>query len=547
MNNDERIVIYDTTLRDGNQAIGVGLSLTDKLLIAERLAAQGIPYIEGGWPNPKNTVDAEFYRRIGAKGLSARVAAFGSTRRKGVDCATDPFVQALVASGAPVATIFGKSWDLHVKKVIRTTLAENLDMIAETVACLKREMDEVFFDAEHFFDGYLRNPSYALKTVRVAFEAGADCVVLCDTNGGMLPMGVQRIVRAVRERFEGALGIHVHNDAGCAEANSFVAVEEGCRHVQGTINGIGERCGNANLCTLIPGLQLKMGYRVMGEERLRELTATSVYISELANMPHNIRLPYVGESAFSHKAGAHVDGVLKTRESFEHIAPEVVGNRRRFVVSDQAGTGTILEKLGKIKPGVDKQDPLVRTVLAKITDMEAAGYRFEAAEGTFELIVREMLGLFESPFTVKGFRVIEEKRPGEVRSEATIKVEEDERFEHTAADGDGPVNALDNALRKALMKFFPGIADVKLEDFKVRVLDGSEGTEAKVRVLIESSDGTERWGTIGVSTNIIEASWLALIDSLKYKLMREGLSRGGSRGTTGRRNTKKGRSHGTAR
>ncbi|MBD3314876.1 MAG: citramalate synthase, partial [Chitinivibrionales bacterium] len=298
------------------------------------------------------------------------------------------------------------------------------------------------------------------------------------------------------------------------------------RHVQGTINGIGERCGNANLCTLMPGLQLKMGYKALADERMKELTAASIYISELANMTPNVRLPYVGESAFSHKAGAHVDGVLKARESFEHIEPEAVGNTRHFVVSDQAGTGTILEKLKHVQPNLDKKDPLVRNVLAKITAMEAEGYRFEAAEGTFELIVREMLGLFSSPFTVRGFRVIEEQRVDEMHSEATIKVEEDEhRFEHTAADGDGPVNALDNALRKALMKFFPSIGEVKLEDFKVRVLDGSEGTEAKVRVLIESSDGKERWGTIGVSTNIIEASWLALIDSLKYKLMRDGLSK----------------------
>jgi 2-isopropylmalate synthase len=365
-----------------------------------------------------------------------------------------------------------------------------------------------------------------MRTLRAAADGGADCIVLCDTNGGMLAGEMQRLIREVKERYDGPLGIHTHNDAGCADANTFLAVEEGCCHVQGTINGLGERCGNANLCTLIPGLQLKMGFDVVAEQQLHSLTSTSVYISELANVAHNIRLPYVGESAFSHKAGAHADGVRKVRESFEHMDPELVGNTRRFVVSDQAGTGTILERLSSIKPGLNKSDESVRAVLAKIMEMETEGYRFEAAEGTFTLLAHELLGLFKEPFRVKGFRVIEEKREnGDVFSEATIKVREGEEEEHTAAEGDGPVNALDNALRKALTKFFPSLKEVVLEDFKVRVLEGSEGTAAKVRVLIESSDRKERWGTIGVSTNIIEASWLALVDSLKYKLMKEAKGR----------------------
>ncbi len=523
------VTMYDTTLRDGNQAIGIGLSLSDKLDIADKLDNLGIHYIEGGWPNPTNPIDTEFYQKAATRNYRARLTAFGSTRRPGVGCDDDAFLRALAESKAPAATIFGKSWDLHVEKVIRTSLEENIAMIGESVAWLKERVDEVIYDAEHFFDGYRDNPAYAMQTIEAARQAGADIVVLCDTNGGVLPGEFLHIYREVAARIASPLGVHMHNDAGCADANSFLGVQEGAVQVQGTINGLGERCGNANLCTIIAGLQLKRGLPVLADEQLRMLTPTSIFISEISNVSHNTRQPYVGESAFSHKAGAHADGVRKIRQSFEHIDPSRVGNARQFVVSDQAGSSTIVEKLKDIRPDLDKKDPLVKKLLTRIKDLEGFGYQFEAADGSFQLHAHEILGLFTEPFSVRGFRVIEEKRAsGEIFSEATIKVEEDGVFEHTAAEGDGPVNALDNALRKALVKFFPELGAVKLDDFKVRVLDGREGTEAKVRVLIESSDGNERWGTIGVSTNIIEASWIALVDSLKYKLMKTRLQTPGA-------------------
>jgi len=512
--------IYDTTLRDGNQGIGVGLSLRDKLRIAEKLSEFGFHYIEGGWPNPTNEIDRSFYPAVARLNLKSRIAAFGSTRRPGASVGEDPFLRLLLETGAPVATIFGKSWDLHVEKVLRCSFAENVAMIGESVAYLKRHMDEVVYDAEHFFDGYRHNPDYAMQTLLAAQEAGADVLVLCDTNGGTLPSDFQRIWNEVAARTRIPLGVHLHNDTGCAEANSILAAEAGAVQIQGTINGIGERCGNANLVTIVAALQLKLGHKLFRDEQLARLSELSMFVSETANLLPNLRAPYVGTAAFSHKAGAHVDGVRKVRESFEHVAPESVGNERHFVLSDQAGGGTILEKLKDLKPDLDRADPAVKHLLAKIKQMEAEGYHFESADGSFKLAAMTLLGEFKEPFTVLGFRVIEEKNGhGAPVSEATIKVREGDVVEHTAAEGDGPVNALDAALRKALVKFFPRLAEVKLEDYKVRVLDGTDGTAAKVRVLIESTDGKDRWGTIGVSTNIIEASWLALIDSLKYKLM----------------------------
>lgn len=522
MTTKQKVFIYDTTLRDGNQAFGISLSLSDKLRIAERLSDLGFHYIEGGWPNPTNEADIEFYKQAKKRSFAAKIAAFGSTRRPHVSCSKDEFLQILVKTGAPVATIFGKSWDLHVKHVIKTSELENLDMIAESVAYLKRHMDEVVYDAEHFFDGYLYNKDYAFKTLLAAQQAGADCIVLCDTNGGMLPDRFTRIFQDVKSRLQSPIGIHIHNDSGCAEANSIIGILEGAVQVQGTVNGYGERCGNANLCTIIPALQLKRGYQLLPARQLETLTSVSVFVSEIANAAHNPQQPYVGEAAFSHKAGIHADAVLKINKSYEHVDPGDVGNARRFVVSIQAGSSTIRERLPSLKKDIDKHDPRVKKLLAKIKELEAQGYLFEAADGSFELIAMEMLGLFSEAFEFKGFRVIEEKREnGEVSSEATIKVKADGRTEHTAAQGDGPVNALDNALRKALVKFYPSLAEVKLEDFKVRVLDGRDGTGAKVRVLIESSDGYERWTTVGVSTNIIEASWLALIDAMKFKLMKD--------------------------
>lgn len=522
MNKIKTISLYDTTLRDGNQAIGVGFSLTDKIKIARRLSDMGLHYIEGGWPNPTNTIDCDFYKEIRKEKLKATIAAFGSTKRPGTKANQDEFLKMLIRVDVSTVTIFGKSWDLHVEKVLRCSLEENLEMIGESITYLKKEKDEVIYDAEHFFDGYKKNREYALKSLYVAQDAGADCIVLCDTNGGLLPTDFLEIFNDVKNKITKPLGVHMHNDTGCAEACSFLAADKGAVQIQGTINGLGERCGNANLCTLIAGLQLKRGYKLITDEQLKGLTETSVLISEIANMSHNIRYPYVGESAFSHKAGAHIDGVRKVRESFEHIQPELIGNKRRFVLSAQAGKSTILEKLKNIRPNLKKSDPVVKKLLKKIKDMESEGYHFEAADGSFQLIVSELLGEFKEPFYVKGFRVIEEQREsGTLLSEATIKVEEDGILEHTAADGNGPVDALDSALRKVLIKFFPSLKDVTLEDYKVRVLDEHQGTGSKVRVLIESTDGKERWGTIGVSENIIEASWLALIDSLKYKLMKD--------------------------
>ncbi len=522
MNQKTSIQIYDTTLRDGNQGVGINLSVSDKLRIAERVSELGFHFIEGGWPNPTNETDNEFFRQIAKKSLTAKIAAFGSTRRPGNTCSKDEIIQSLVKTDAPVATIFGKSWDLHVSHVIKTSEQENLDMIAESVAYLKRHMEKVFYDAEHFFDGFRSNKAFALKTLEAARQAGADCIILCDTNGGALPDEFIETFREVKKVISSPIGVHLHNDSGCAEANSILGVLEGAAQVQGTINGYGERCGNANLCTIVPALQLKRGYSIVSPEQLKTLTAVSIFVSEITNMAHNNQQPFVGEAAFSHKAGIHADAVLKVSKAYEHFEPVHVGNSRRFVVSLQAGSSTIRERLPGLKEKIDKHDPVIKQLLAKIKLLETQGYQFEAAEGSFELLARTALGEIHDDFEFKGFRVIEERREnGDIFSEATIKVRADGRLEHTAAEGDGPVNALDNALRKALMKFYPKLGEVKLEDFKVRVLDGRDGTAAKVRVLIESSDGADRWGTIGVSTNVIEASWFALIDSLKYKLMKD--------------------------
>lgn len=519
---EKQVAIYDTTLRDGNQAIGIGLSLRDKLEVAQKLDDLGVHYIEGGWPNPTNEIDSRFYPEVAKLHLKAKIAAFGSTKRPGTKIEEDPFIADLVAANAPVATIFGKSWDLHVTDVIRCTLDQNLEMIHESVRFLKSRKDEVVYDAEHFFDGYLNNPDYAIRTLLAAQDAGADSIVLCDTNGGLLPGDFRRIFLAVQEVITAPLGLHMHNDTGCAEANSIYGVELGATHVQGTINGLGERCGNANLCTIIPALQLKMGIPLISDDQMATLTETAIYVSDIANTGYNKRAPYIGQAAFSHKAGAHVDGVRKVRRAFEHIHPEEVGNKRHFVISDQAGSGTILEKLKDVRPDLDKKDPIVQSLLNQIKTREKDGYHFEAADGSFQLLVHEELGDFVKPFTIKGFRVIEEKvGESEPISEATIKVIDGDHEVHTAAEGDGPVDALSNALYKAVGTIYPVMKAVRLEDYKVRVLEGSGGTAAKVRVLIESSDGTERWGTIGVSNNIIEASWIALLDSIKYKLLKE--------------------------
>ena len=516
-----KVYIYDTTLRDGNQARGVSLSLEDKLLIARRLDEFGMDYIEGGWPNPTNQTDMQFYpesRKLRLK--HARISAFGSTRRAKIRPEDDPGLQCLIGTEAPVITIFGKSWDLHVTHILRTTLDENLTMIQDSVLYLKKFCEEVIYDAEHFFDGYKENPEYALKTLYAAEAGGADWIILCDTNGGMLTRECEKIFTGIQEKISVPLGIHVHNDSGCAEANSLICIARGARQVQGTINGIGERCGNANLCTIIPDIELKMALQTVGKKNLKKLRDLSLFVSEIANLHHNSRLPFVGEAAFSHKGGAHIDGVLKERRSFEHIDPSIVGNERTYILSDQAGGSTIVEKLSTFIPDVNKRDPRVKALLKRLKDMEGNGYQFEAAEASFRLLAYKALDMYQETFTFRGFRVIEEKR-GEKRpfSEATIQVEVDGAVEHTAAEGDGPVNALDNAIRKALSRFYPQISDIRLTDYKVLVINAKAGTAAKVRVLIESTDGQEIWGTVGVSENVIEASWLALLDSLNYKLM----------------------------
>ena len=523
----KRVFIYDTTLRDGNQAKGISFSLEDKLAVARKLDAFGVDYIEGGWPNPTNPTDVEFFRR--AKTMTwkhAKIAAFGSTCRPNGAPENDPILKPLVESGAPVLTIFGKSWDLHVTEVLRTTLEENLRMIRESVAFLKKNCDEVVYDAEHFFDGYKANPDYALSTLKAAQEGGADCIVLCDTNGGMaLSWELEEITARVAKELKTPLGIHVHNDTGVAVANSLAAVRAGAVQVQGVMNGYGERCGNANLTTIIADLQFKMGYPVVSDEQMRGLRALSLSIDEIANLATDIRAPYVGEAAFAHKGGAHVDGVMKLARSFEHMDPSLVGNGRDFVVSNQSGGSLIWDKLRAIKPDVDRRSPEVADILATVKRLEDEGYHFELADGSFQLLARRRLGLFKDRFEFLGFRAIEEQVDGAVRSEFTLKLKVGDAVEHTAADGNGPVDAMNKAMLKALVKFFPSLKDLELADFKVRVLDNHSGAGAKVRVWTRYVDHShpdrEPYGTIGVSTNIIEASWMALRDGVQYKLMKD--------------------------
>jgi 2-isopropylmalate synthase len=521
----ESITIYDTTLRDGNQAAGVGLSLSDKLKIAEKLSDFGVDYIEGGWPNPTNQIDTAFYREIKKLNIKSKIAAFGSTKRPKTNIDEDPFIGDLVAADTGIATIYGKSWKLHATEVIRCAPQENLDMIFESIEYLLQYKDEVIFDAEHFFDGYRDDPEYAVKALETAKQAGASCLVLCDTNGGVLPGEFMRIFKNVRQKIDADLGVHFHNDTGCAEANSILALDLGAVHIQGTINGMGERCGNANLCTIIPAIQFKMNKTLIPFENLKKLKELSISVSDIANLGHNAHAPFVGDNAFAHKAGAHADGVRKNSVSFEHISPESVGNSRNFVVSDQSGRGTILEILkGILNKNIDKNDPIVNAVLTKVKEMESNGYHFEMAQGTLELLIHKEMNDFIAPFETKAFRVIEDKSENEKSpiSEAIIKIfdKETQKEVHTAANGDGPVDALYNALVKAVGELYPSISKVHLKDFKVRVLEGSEGTAASVRVLIESSDGVNSWGTIGVSTNLIEASWDALLDSVYYKLLK---------------------------
>jgi len=521
------VSIYDTTLRDGSQAEDVNFSVEDKIRISRKLDDFGVHYIEGGWPG-SNPRDIEFFREMRRIRLRrARLVAFGSTRRSKFKVAQDPSIKALVSSGVAVTTIFGKTWDLHVEKALRITLDQNLEIIHDSVSYLKRHMDEVVYDAEHFFDGYKANPAYALRTLLAAQEAGADCLVLCDTNGGTLTREVEEIIRQVKGRIAAPFGIHAHNDAELAVANSLAAVGLGAVQVHGTVNGYGERCGNANLCAILPALKLKMGINCMSDANLRKLRAVSRYVDELTNLPHRKWQPYVGESAFAHKGGVHVDAVAKVPRTYEHIVPEQVGNRRRVLVSDLAGRSNILQKAAELGITLRTDSPELTEILKRIKQLENEGFEFEGAEGSLELLMLRARHSYESVFTMFDridYRVLTEKRKVDPHpvSEATVTVEYQGAIEHTAAWGNGPVNALDIALRKVLPKYFPGrgLENVRLLDYKVRVLTAAEGTAARVRVLIESGDGDNKWGTVGVSENVIEASWQALVDSIEYKLLR---------------------------
>jgi 2-isopropylmalate synthase len=513
--------LYDTTLRDGNQARGINLSLNDKIRIAHLLNDFGVDYIEGGWPNKSNPTDDEFFRVIRKEHISnSKISAFGSTKRPKIKAEQDSILQYLVKSEAPVKTIFGKSWDIHVTEVICTELEENLDMISSSIEFLKKHSEQVIYDAEHFFDGYKANPEYALKTIKRAEQTRAEYIVLCDTNGGALPWEIEKIVKDVLKNVNCKIGIHCHNDTGLAVANSLSAVVAGATHIQGVVNGYGERCGNANLITIAADLCLKMGYELKCKGNISRLRYFSLAVDEVANMQSDVRAPFVGETAFAHKGGAHIDGVLKVAHSFEHINPEAVGNTREFITSDQAGGALIAEKLSKILPNIDKKSPVAAELLEIVKQKENQGFAFDTAEGSFEMLARRHLGLFKDKFKTLGYRVIEDMgKDGVNVSEASVKLQIGEKIIHEVSEGDGPVNALDMALRKALIEHFPSIATVKLDDYKVRVLGSKVGTDASVRVWITFGDGKENWHTAGVSTNIIEASWLALLDGINYKIM----------------------------
>ena len=546
MTQDRTIWLYDTTLRDGSQGEGISLSLNDKLKIARQLDAMGVPFIEGGWPgaNPK---DVQFFWKLQEQPLQqAEVVAFCSTRRPHKAAAKDRMLQGILAAGTRWVTIFGKSWDLHVTEGLKTSLEENLAMIGDTIEYLRSQGRRVTYDAEHWFDGYKHNPEYALKTLQTACNAGAEWLVLCDTNGGTLPHEVSQIIRETiipipelnSSQSSVRLGIHTHNDSGTAVANAIAAVKAGATMVQGTINGYGERCGNANLCTLIPNLQLKMGHRCVEDRQLTQLTTVSRLISEIVNLAPDDGAPFVGRSAFAHKGGIHVSAVERNPLTYEHIQPELIGNQRRIVISDQSGLSNVLHYAEKFGINLNKQDPICKKILERLKTLEHEGYQFEAAEASFELLMRSQLEQRPPMFQLRGFQVhcdINEVRGSSARQRqslsdreadnpaskalATIKVEVNGKDLLEVAEGNGPVAALDRALRKALVKFYPQIGKFYLADYKVRILDGGAGTAAKTRVLIESSNGVERWTTVGVSANILDASYQAVVEGIEYGLL----------------------------
>ncbi|MFA6217147.1 MAG: citramalate synthase [Candidatus Omnitrophota bacterium] len=517
-----RIEIYDTTLRDGSQGEGISYSVRDKIRIAQELDLLGIPYIEGGWPgsNPK---DMEFFLQMAKKPLqNSRLVAFSMTRRPHTKAAEDSNLNDLIKSQVKIITIVGKTWDLHVTDVLKTTLAENLEMIRDTIRFLTSKGLIVFYDAEHFFNAYQANKEYTLQCLACAQKAGAQAIVLCDTNGGTLPTEIFKTIQQLRPKIKVPIGIHCHNDAGVAIANSLCAVEAGASMVQGTINGYGERCGNADLIPVIANLKLKMGFDCIANEKIKDLTAVSHFVSEISNMRQKNDQPYAGLSAFAHKGGMHINAVMKNQKAYEHIDPVLVGNHRRILISELGGKTGVLLRAKDLSLNLNKEDPKTKKILNLMQKLEHQGYHFEAAEASFELLMKRALKKYKKFFSLEGFRVVVEKTSDKkITSEAIIKVTVNGIKAHTAADGDGPVNALDNALRKALKEFYPALSKMHLSDFKVRVLEEKAGTASPVRVLIQSQDEKDTWNTIGVSENIIEASWQALADSVEYKLLKD--------------------------
>ena len=517
----KNVFLYDTTLRDGEQGEFISYSLEDKVRIARRLDEFGMDYIEGGWPgsNPKAL---QFFERMKSIGLQhAKLAAFGSTRRKGVTAQEDTQLNTLLRSETPVVTIFGKTWDLHVREALRVSEEENLAMIAESVAFLKSEGREVIYDCEHFFDGYKANRDYALLTLKAAADAGADCVVLCDTNGGTMPTEFSAIVADVKSAIAAPLGIHAHNDCGMGVINSCMAVLEGAVHVQGTVNGYGERCGNADLIQVIPNLELKYGKHCLPEGKLAELTPLSHFVAEVANLVPDPRQPYVGQTVFAHKGGIHVSAVQRNPATYEHIPPETVGNQRRVLVSELSGQSNVNYKAKELGIDLAESNATAHAIVQQIKELEAEGYQFESAEASFELLIKKAQGRCPSFFDIVGFRVITSRNNGTSLAEAIVKVKVNGDKRHEVAEGDGPVNALDRALRKALVEDYPALNKVHLTDFKVRVLNAQAATAARVRVLIESTDGNTSWSTVGVSEDVVEASYRALIDSVEFFLLKQ--------------------------
>jgi 2-isopropylmalate synthase len=517
------VKLYDTTLRDGSQAEGISYSVTDKIRIAQELDLLGVAYIEGGWPgsNPK---DGEFFRKMSKKKLkTSQLVAFSMTRRTNIKAGQDNNLKSLLKCGVKTVTIVGKTWDLHIKEVLKVTLEENLEIIKDTIAFLASKGLTVFYDAEHFFDAYRANEDYSLQCLSAAVAAGASAICLCDTNGGSLTSEIYQGVCEIKKNFPGILiGIHCHNDSGVAIANSIAAVEAGAGMVQGTINGIGERCGNADLIPIIANLKLKLGINCVADKNLKDLTHVSHFISEVSNMRVKNDQPFVGESAFAHKGGMHINAIMKNPRTYEHVDPSLIGNRRRILVSELGGKTGILLRAKSLELDLSKEDPQTKRILQLVQKLENEGYHFEAAEASFELLMKRALKKYKKFFELEGFRVVIEKLSDKkITSEAIIKLKVKGVKEHTAADGDGPVNALDNALRKALKDFYPALSKMHLSDFKVRVLDEKSGTAARVRVLIQSQDELDSWNTIGVHENIIEASWQALVDSVEYKLLKD--------------------------